>query len=64
MTCEKFVPRFAEYVRRSPAGLEFQVIPELMVQHRPEAIRMVTQVVHKLTMLSLQGARAASEHGG
>ena len=62
--CEKFAPQFREYVRQSPAGIEFQLIPELMAEHRQEAIRFVTQVVYKLTTLSLHGARAASEHGG
>lgn len=52
--CEKFLPGFSAYVRKSTAGIKFEVAPELMAQHRPEAVRLVTQVVGRLTTLTLQ----------
>lgn len=63
-TCEKFLPGFSTYILKSTAGVEFQVAPELMIQHRPEAVRMVTQVVERLTMLTLEGVRAARQDDG
>lgn len=62
--CEKFLPGFSALVRKSTAGVRFQVAPDLMARHRPEAIRFVTQVVERLTMLTLQGARVVSQNTG
>lgn len=63
--CEKFLPGFSVYVRnRTTARVQFEVAPDIMAQHRSEAIRFVTQVVERLTMLTLQAARAVSENGG
>ena len=41
-TCEKFLPGFSAYVRNPTAGVQFTVAPDIMAQHRPEAIRFVT----------------------
>lgn len=63
-TCEKFSPGFSAYVRKqTTAGIKFEVAPDIMAQHRSEAIRFVTQVVERLTMLTLQGTRTVSENG-
>lgn len=63
-TCEKFSPGFSDFVRReSTAGTQFEIAPDLMAQHRQEAIRFVTQVVERLTMLTLQNERPVSPDG-
>jgi hypothetical protein len=62
-TCEQFVRNFRAFVEHT-GPQEFQVAPSELVKHRWEAFRVVTQVVGKLTMLSLQSARAAHDSGG
>lgn len=63
-TCARFILEFSDYVKHSGAGFVFQVCPSELVEHRPEAIRAVTQVVSKLTLLSLQSARAVGKADG
>jgi hypothetical protein len=58
-TCETFCRNFQAFVDTT-GQLELQVAPSELEKHRWEAFRAVTQVVSKLTMLSLQGAKAAA----
>lgn len=54
-TCEKFLPNFSALVQaKSTAGMRFDVAPDLMARHREKAVRFVTQVVGRLTELTLQ----------
>lgn len=54
--CSSFAPRFESYVNEPTEGRQFQVVLDLMQQHRPEAVRFVTQVLYRLTDLSLRSA--------
>lgn len=55
--CGNFIKNFDRFVHHSDSGSELQVAPELMFSHRVEAFRAVTQVVSKLSLLSLESAR-------
>ena len=51
--CRDFAPDFEGYVQGPTDGKQFDVLPELMAQHRPEAVRFVSQALYRLTDLSL-----------
>ena len=55
--CTKCIVNFPEFVRHSGTGFTTQVNLKALIDFRPEAIRAVTQVVGKLSVLSLEVAR-------
>ena len=57
-SCEEFVKGFTGFVEHSGPGYEYQVAPQLMYAYRVEAFRAVTQIVSKLSLLSLEGAKS------
>lgn len=60
---ESFFPKFREFIEHPRQGAEFAVAPEGLLAHRTVAMRAVTQIVAKLTRLSLESARAAGASG-
>ena len=62
--CTKFIVNFPEFVRHSGPGFATQVNLQALIDFRPEAMRAVTQIVGKLSALSLDLAResVASQH--
>ena len=59
--CERFILNFSGFVKHSGPGFELKVAPELMAEHRVEAFRAVTQIVSKLSLLTLESARIFKE---
>lgn len=55
--CRAFAPEFADFVDRGKKGTEYAVNVAEMKTYRLEAARAVTQVVERLSLLSLEGAR-------
>ena len=64
--CTKFIVKFPAFVRHSGPGFTTQVNLQALVNFRPEAMRAVTQIVGKLSSLSLDIAREslANQHAG
>lgn len=55
--CAKFVADFPEFVKRSDRGFATQVNLQALIDFRPQAMRAVTQIVGKLSAISLDIAR-------
>lgn len=55
--CAKFIVNFPEFVRHSGPGITTKVNLKELINFRPKSIRAVTQVVGKLSAISLEVAR-------
>ncbi|HLE64429.1 MAG TPA: DUF4365 domain-containing protein [Pyrinomonadaceae bacterium] len=62
--CAKFIVNFPAFVRHSGPGFTTQVNLKALIDFRPEAMRVVTQVVGKLSAISLEVARDSRCTGG